>query len=71
MQSTPSLGLHDGEWFAANIFTGTAKTLLKLQITLMPTATCLDNIFVSGMDTGKYFAVKLQLLGCKINMTNT
>ena len=62
--------MHEGEWFAAKIFTGTAKKL-KLQLTLMPVDTWLDNTSVPGMDVEKYFAVKLQLVGCKINITNT
>ena len=44
---------------------------LNLQLTLMPVDTWLDNTFVPGMDVEKYFVVKLQLVGCKINITNT
>ena len=59
-----------GEWFSAKIFTGTAKQL-KLQLTLMPATTCLYNTSVAGMAVEKYFAVKLQLVVCKINIINT
>ena len=48
-QATLSPRMNEGEWFAANIFTGTAKQLLKLQLTLTATANCLDNTIVSVM----------------------
>ena len=47
------------------------KKMLKLQLTLMPAATCLDNNLVAGMAVEKDFAVQLQLVGCKTNITNT
>ena len=45
--------------------------MLKLQLTLKPAATCLYNTFIAGMAKEKYFAVKLQLVGCNINIRNT
>ena len=57
--------------FEANIFTGTANCFLKIQLTVMPAATCLDNNLVAGMAVEKDFAVQLQLVGFKTNITNT
>ena len=69
-QETPILGIHKIELFAANIWTGNAKNLVHLQLTLISAATSFNNTFVAGLATEKYFAVKLQLVGWK-NITNT
>ena len=62
--------MHEGEQFSGNIFTGAAKQLFKMHLTLMSEATCIDYTFVSGMAAEKYFLVKLELVGLKINTTN-
>ena len=64
-RATPILGLHDIEWFSGNIWTGTVKILVDIQLTLMAAATIFNNSFVAGLAAETYFAVKLQLLGCK------
>ena len=63
MQATLFPRMHEGEWFAANIFTGTEKNMLNLQLKLMPESTCLDTTFFAGMVAEKYFAVNFQIVG--------
>ena len=47
------------------------KKKVQLQLTLMAAATIFDNTFIAGLAAEKYFAVNLQLLGCKKYITNT
>ena len=42
------------------------KKIVQLHLTLMAVATIFDNNFVAGLAAEKYFAVNLQLVGCKI-----
>ena len=44
--------------------------MVQLKLTLMASATSFDNIFVPGLDAEKYFAVNLELIGCKIYTTD-
>ena len=48
-QATPILGLRDIELFAANIWTGTEKTLVQLKLTLMSPGNSFDHTYVEGL----------------------
>ena len=58
-QATHIMGLQNIELFAANIWTGTVKNMVQLQITLMSAATSFDNTFVAGLAAETYFLVNL------------
>ena len=45
--------------------------MIHLQLTLIAAATSFDNTFDAGLAEEKYFAINLQLLGCKEYITNT
>ena len=65
LQAAPIAGLDEIELFATNIFTETAKKLVQLHLKLIAASTSFDNTLVTVMAAEKYFAVKLQLVGCK------
>ena len=47
------------------------QKLVQLHQTVMAAATSFDNTLVAGLAVGKYFLVKLQLVGRKKYITNT
>ena len=42
-----------------------------MQLTLLAASTIFDNTFLVGFAAEKYFVVNLQLVSCKIHITNT
>ena len=45
--------------------------MVQLQLALISASTSFGNTLVAGLAAGKYFAVNLQLVGCKKYITNT
>ena len=46
------------------------KKMVRLYLTHMAATTSFNNNFVAGLAAEKYFTVKLQLVGCKKDITN-